>query len=66
MKAEIVIDNLKEVKQNVTAFLYMIEDLEDDMVSNSDVLDVLKIVKSSIESYISKTENDKAKQEQTN
>ena len=48
--------NLEEIKQNVTAFLYMIEDLEDDMVTPNDILEVLKIVKVSIESYISKAE----------
>jgi len=63
MKAETVIDNLKEIKQNMTAFLYMIEDLEDDMVTNEDILDVLIIVKSSIKSYISKVEYGKAKQQ---
>jgi len=50
------ITELQEIKQNVTAFLYMIEDLEDDMITPEDVLDVLKIVKVSIESYISKAE----------
>ena len=39
------------------------EDLEDDMVTNKDILDVLIIVKSSIESYISKAEYGKAKQQ---
>jgi len=50
------ITELQEIKQNVTAFLYMIEDLEDDMITPEDVLSVLKIVKVSIESYISKAE----------
>jgi len=47
----------------MTAFLYMIEDLEDDMVTNEDILDVLIIVKSSIKSYISKVEYGEAKQQ---
>ena len=56
--------NLKEIKQNVTAFLYMIEDLEDDMITPEDVLDVLKIVKVSIESYISKAEYGEEQEQQ--
>ena len=64
-KVETFTDNLKEIKQNMTAFLYMIEDLEDDMVTNKDILDVLIIVKSSIESYISKAEYGKTKQKQS-
>ena len=43
----------------------MIEDLEDDMVTDKDILNVLIIVKSSIESYISKAECGKTKQKQS-
>ena len=57
------ITELQEIKQNVTAFLYMIEDLEDDMITPEDVLSVLKIVKVSIESYISKAEYGEKKEQ---
>ena len=59
-------DKLQEVKQNVTAFLYMIEDLEDGMVTPEDILGVLKIVMVSIESYISRVEYGEPKKEQSN
>ena len=56
--------SLQEIKQNVTAFLYMIEDLEDGMVTPEDILDVLKIVNTSIGNYIFKVENDELREEQ--
>ena len=56
--------SLQEIKQNVTAFLYMIEDLEDGMVTPEDILDVLKIVNTSIGNYIFKVENGELQEEQ--
>jgi len=57
---------LQEIKQNVTAFLYMVEDLEDGMVTPDDILEVLKIVNVSIESYISKAEYGEPQEKQSN
>tara|TARA_Y100000310_G_C20468986_1_gene709052 strand:- start:250 stop:462 length:213 start_codon:yes stop_codon:yes gene_type:complete len=62
--SEEITKSLQEIKQNVTAFLYMIEDLEDGMVTPEDILDVLKIVNTSIGNYIFKVENGELQEEQ--